>query len=82
MQLEQYYSFCQTCLSQFKTVTLSTPLGHHVPHLNGVHNSVSQHGHLSSHRLHALLKLGHVWSRGKHAVESGSPYTTHTPLSV
>lgn len=81
-RLVQHYSFCQTCLSQFKTVRLIVPLRPNVTHLNGVHDPVSQHGHFSSHGLHALLKLGHVRSRGKHTLESWSPYRTHKHNSI
>lgn len=38
------------------------------PHLQRVHHTVGQHGHLPGHRLDTLLKLGNV-RRGEHVAQ-------------
>lgn len=43
------------------------------PHLDGVHDSVGEDGHLASDGLHSLLELGHVRAGGEHAVQAGRP---------
>lgn len=42
-------------------------------HLDGVHDSIGEDGHLASDGLHSLFELGHVWAGGQHAVQAGRP---------
>lgn len=38
------------------------------PHLDGIHDSISEDGHLACDGLHALLELCNIGTRGQHAV--------------